>query len=524
MAPTATAPASLTSLLLPWAAERPGGVALRTPPGEARVEVTWAALLARVGQARDRFRAAGLSPGERIVLIAPTCPEFLAEFLGADAAGLIVVAVNPLSTVRELAYLIEDSGARQVVAHPAVATAGERAAAEAGIGFRTVPLIAAGAPACAADPASFDITERAPDDVSALLYTSGTTGRPKGAMLTLGNLTTAARTVRGLVQATEDERWATGLPLFHVFGLAAVVLPALSMGQPVTLFPRWDPQEFVRALELDGISMISGVPTMWMSVLAGASEGTAPALRAVSSGGAAIAGEVVRRFEERFSAPVVEGYGLTETTALGTFNPIDGERKVGSVGRPVGEQEVRVIGLDGSPVPAGEVGEVCIRGPVVMKGYWNRPEATAEVLSPDGWFRTGDLGRMDSDGYLFIVDRLKDLIIHGGYNVYPREVEEVLYEIPGVREAAVVGTPDEKYGQQVTAVLTRTADDAGAALTAEAVERAAREALAAYKIPRIVEFVEELPKGPSGKILKRALSGLGAERKDTGQPVAPVGT
>jgi long-chain acyl-CoA synthetase len=356
---------------------------------------------------------------------------------------------------------------------------------------------------------TFDATPRDGADLAVLLYTSGTTGRPKGAMLTVSNLLSTVQIVREMIDVQDGDRWATGLPLFHVFGLVTVTLSALTAGVPVTLFPRWDPRAFLDALREDRISIISGVPTMWMSVLAEASDGSgaeAPALRAVSSGGAAISGQVLRTFEERFGAPVVEGYGLTETSAVGTFNPIVGVRKQGSAGCATPRMEVRIIDLDGQEVPAGVDGEICLRGPAIMAGYWNRPEATAEVLDAEGWFRTGDIGRLDEDGYLFIIDRMKDLILHGGYNVYPREVEEVLYEIPGVREAAVIGTPDEKYGQQVTAVIARTP---GSDLDAAEVERVTREKLAAYKIPRIVEFVDELPKGPSGKILKRAIVLLG---------------
>jgi long-chain acyl-CoA synthetase len=242
---------------------------------------------------------------------------------------------------------------------------------------------------------------------------------------------------------------------------------------------------------------------MWMSVLAKAPEGDAPDLRIISSGGASIAAEVVRRVEDRFTAPLAEGYGLTETSGLGTFNPLHGTRKPTSVGPAVPGFEVKTVDpATGEELPAGEVGEVLLRGPAVMAGYWKKPEATAEVLDAEGWFRTGDLGRVDEDGYLFIVDRIKDLIIHGGYNVYPREVEEVIYEIPEVDQVSVVGTPDEKYGQQVTAVIARTP---GSDLGADEVERFCRENLAAYKIPRIIEFLDELPKGPSGKILKREI-------------------
>lgn len=501
----ATLRTSIIDLLIPWAQTIPDSIAVRTPPGPDRVSLTQLRFLGEIGAARDRYRAAGLMPGDRTVLIAPSCPEFLIEFLGAHAAGLATVAVNPLSTARELDYILEDSDARRLVAHPAMAEAGRSAASGRGITFDTLPLVGNDGPSLELGEdgvADFDRVEFEWNDLAALLYTSGTTGKPKGAMLSLGNFIATTDIVKEMTQTSPDDRSATGLPLFHVFGLADMALPALSAGAPLTLFPRWDPQAFVDALAKDEVSIISGVPTMWMSVLTNADGAATPNLRLVSSGGAAIAGEVIRKVEARFSAPVAEGYGLTETAGLGTFNPLFGTRKVGSVGLPTPGFEVKVIDLEGSPLPAGEVGEVALRGPAVMLGYWKKPEATAEVLDHEGWFRTGDLGHLDEDGYLFIVDRIKDLIIHGGYNVYPREVEEVLYEIPGVAQASVVGTPDEKYGQQVTAVIALSP---GAHLDAAEVERFARENLAAYKIPRIIEFVEELPKGPSGKILKREI-------------------
>lgn len=496
---------SIIDLLVPWAETIPDSVAVRTPPGPARVTLSHVRFLGEIGAARDRYRAAGLAPGDRTVLICPSCPEFLIELLGAHAAGLAAVAVNPLSTTRELDYILNDSGARLIVAHPAVADAAKAAAAGNDVGFEALPLVSDEGPVVKAGPdgtIGFDRADFEWNDLAALLYTSGTTGKPKGAMLSLGNFVSATDIVREMIMITPDDRSATGLPLFHVFGLAAMSLPALAAGVPLTLFPRWDPQAFVSALAEDAVTIISGVPTMWMSVLTNAPNGQAPNLRLVSSGGASIAGEVIRKVESRLDAPLAEGYGLTETSGLGTFNPLFGTRKVGSVGVAAPGFEVKIIDPDGSLLPAGEVGEVVLRGPAVMLGYWKKPEATAEVLDAEGWFRTGDLGRLDDDGYLFIVDRIKDLIIHGGYNVYPREVEEVLYEIPGVAQASVVGTPDEKYGQQVTAVIALSP---GAQLDAAEVERFTRESLASYKIPRIIEFVEELPKGPSGKILKREI-------------------
>lgn len=496
---------SIIDLLTPWAERDPESDAVSTPPGPDRVTLSKVRLLGEIGAARDRYLAAGVHPGDRIVLIAPTSPEFLIAFFGAHSAGLVIVAVNPLSTVRELDYILSDSEARLVVAHPVTAEAGKTAAANHDVGFHTLAIVGNEGPTAevgAESDVTVDRADFAWDDIAALLYTSGTTGRPKGTMLTLGNFVSATDIVRQMIEADPSDRSATGLPLFHVFGLAAVTIPAMSAGAPVTLFPRWDPEAFIDSLAEDETTIVSGVPTMWMSVLASASDSEAPNLRLISSGGASIAAEVVRKVEDRFTAPVTEGYGLTETSGLGTFNPLHGTRKPMSVGPAVPGFEVKTVDPDGNELPAGKVGEVLLRGPAIMAGYWKKPEATAEVLDAEGWFRTGDLGRLDEDGYLFIVDRIKDLIIHGGYNVYPREVEEVLYEIPDVAQASVVGTPDEKYGQQVTAVIARTP---GSDLDAADVERICRENLAAYKIPRIIEFLDELPKGPSGKILKREI-------------------
>lgn len=331
----ATLRTSIVDLLVPWAETIPDSVAVRTPPGPDRVSLSQLRFLGEIGAARDRYRAAGLRPGDRTVLIAPSCPEFLIEFLGAHAAGLATVAVNPLSTARELVYILEDSDALRLVAHPAMAEPGRLAAGEKNIGFDTLPLVGNEGPSLQLGDdgaAEFDRVEFEWDDLAALLYTSGTTGKPKGAMLSVGNFIATTDIVKEMTQTSPEDRSATGLPLFHVFGLADMALPALSAGAPLTLFPRWDPQAFVDALTEDEISIISGVPTMWMSVLTNAGGAATPNLRLVSSGGAAIAGEVIRKVEARFSAPVAEGYGLTETAGLGTFNPLFGTRKVGSVG------------------------------------------------------------------------------------------------------------------------------------------------------------------------------------------------
>lgn len=483
--------------LVALAEETPDALALRGPRAEQRLELTRAQMIAGAALAAQRFTQAGLNQGDRIVLVCPTCPEFLLEFLGAQACGLTVVGANPLSTARELEYFITNSGARMILSHPGCSEASGVAAERTGISHDLIePLEAAPSASAAAD---FTPVRRASDEIAALLYTSGTTGSPKGAMLTVGNLLTAGRVGKEISGATSSDDFGTALPLFHVFGLVSVSLIALTAGASLTLLPRFDAATLYETIIADDLTAVAGVPTMWNAMLQVESDRRPTSLRLALSGGASMAVEIMRKFTERFGATVVEGYGLTETSAFGTFNPWDGRIVPGSVGLEVPTLDVVVKDLTGEPCPDGEVGEICIRGDLVMKGYWNNPSATEKAFDSEGFFHTGDLGYRDEDGYVYIVDRMKEMIIHGGYNVYPREVEEVLYEHPDVHEAAVVGTPDEHYGQIVTAVIATLP---GSTLTAEAVESFCRESLASYKIPRIIHFVDALPKGPTGKIRK----------------------
>jgi len=295
------------------------------------------------------------------------------------------------------------------------------------------------------------------------------------------------------------------LPLFHVFGLSSVLNCTVRFGGTMVLVPRFEPGEVLDAVERHRATIFSGVPTMYFSLLQQDVTGRdTSSLRAAISGGASIPGEVIRAFEEKFPGVVVlEGYGLSETASTTTFNINAEQRRVLSIGKPIWGVEVRVVGEDGQELPPGaeHVGEIVIRGHNVMKGYYKNPEATAEAIR-DGWFRTGDLGHRDADGYYFVVDRLKDLVIRGGYNVYPREVEEVLYEHPAVAEAAVVGRPDDRLGEEVVAYV---APKPGAEVDAETLSVHCKDRLAAYKYPREIHVLADLPKGPTGKILKREL-------------------
>jgi long-chain acyl-CoA synthetase len=291
------------------------------------------------------------------------------------------------------------------------------------------------------------------------------------------------------------------LPLFHSFGQTCGLNAAIAHGACLTLIPRFDPAKALEIIERDHVTVLEGVPTMYHAMLNTPAKADTSSLRVCVTGGSAMPGEVMRAFEQAFDCIILEGYGLSETAPVASFNHPDRDRKAGSIGTPIAGVEMKVVDDDGAEVAQGGVGEIVIRGHNVMKGYWNRPDATADVMR-DGWFATGDMATVDEDGYFFIVDRKKDMIIRGGYNVYPREIEEVLYEHPAVSEAAVVGVPDDSLGEEIAAVVVlKTSADA----SADDIRAYVKERVAAYKYPRKIWFSEELPKGPTGKILKREI-------------------
>jgi long-chain acyl-CoA synthetase len=441
--------------------------------------------------------------GDRVGVMLPNVPEFAVVYYGVLRAGGVVVPMNPLLKAREVAYYLGDSEARMIFAWHEVA--GEaRAGAER-----------AGAEVVVVDPAAFagvlepveaaaEVVPRQDDDTAVILYTSGTTGHPKGAELTHANLTSNAEVVLSdLLQLTEDDVIFGGLPLFHSFGQTCTLNAAVATGACLSMLPRFDPGQTLQLLVRHGVTVFAGVPTMYVALL-GHADGRSydlSALRVCMSGGAAMPVEVMRGFEKAFNCLVLEGYGLSETSPVASFNHPHAVRKPGSIGTPIRGVEMRTVDIEGNDVPLGEVGEIAIRGENVMKGYWRRPEETAAAI-PDGWFRTGDMGRADEDGYFFIVDRKKDLIIRGGYNVYPREIEEVLYEHPEVVEAAVIGQPDPVLGEEVAAAVVLRP---GATVTAPELRDYVKGQVAAYKYPRRVWVMEALPKGPTGKILKREI-------------------
>ncbi|HXP55702.1 MAG TPA: long-chain fatty acid--CoA ligase [Streptosporangiaceae bacterium] len=443
----------------------------------------------------------GLTPGDRVGIMMPNVAEVPVVYYGVLRAGGVVVPMNPLLKGREVAFYLANSGAGLVFAWHSFAEQARAGAEQAGAGLIVVDtdgfpeLLVSAAP-------EFHVTDRADQDTAVILYTSGTTGQPKGAELTHGNLISNTEVSRAdIVRAGPDDVIFGGLPLFHVFGQTVAMNVAVAAGACLTLLPRFDAAHALQIVAGHHVTVFEGVPTMYVALLhlPGRDDYDTSALRMCISGGAALPVEVLRGFEEAFGVPMLEGYGLSETSPVASFNHPGRVHKPGSIGTPIRDVEMRAVDEAGKEVPQGEVGEIAIRGPNVMKGYWERPEATKEALRW-GWFHTGDLARVDEDGYFFIVDRKKDLIIRGGYNVYPREIEEVLYEHPGVAEAAVIGLPHPALGEEVAAAV---ALKPGAAISAEELRDYVKGQVAAYKYPRHLWLVDELPKGATGKIQKR---------------------
>jgi long-chain acyl-CoA synthetase len=410
--------------------------------------------------------------------------------------------MNVLLKEREVAYYLEDSGAKLLFAWEGMLDAAKAGAERAGATVIPVDFEGFVQRLGEAKPVE-EVSDRGDDDTAVLLYTSGTTGSPKGAELTHANLCTNAETSRGLYDGGPEDVMLGALPLFHAFGQTCAMNVAALGGSCLSLIPRFDPQKALEIFERDKVTIFLGVPTMYGAMLHSPAreDHDSSSLRLCVSGGSALPVELLHGFEEAFGCAILEGYGLSETSPVASFNHLDRERKPGSIGTPIAGVEMKVVDEDGNDLPQGEVGEIVIKGPNVMKGYWNRPDATAEAIV-DGWFHTGDLARVDEDGYFFIVDRKKEMIVRGGYNVYPREIEEVLYEHPAVREAAVIGVPDESLGEEVAAAI---ALKDGADASEDDIRAFVKEQVAGYKYPRRIWFVDDLPKGPTGKILKREI-------------------
>jgi long-chain acyl-CoA synthetase len=444
----------------------------------------------------------GVGAGDRVALIMPNVGYFPVAYYAILRLGAIVVPMNPLLKAGEIAFGWEDSGAKVAVVFWMFAEEATKAASATGTDvILTTPgefdtLLVGTEPTA-------EVAQRGSTDTAVILYTSGTTGTPKGAELSHANLSSNVMTsLETLMPLGPGDVVFGGLPLFHSFGQTVGLNAAIAGGACLTLLPKFDGEAALGIVQRDRVTVFLGVPTMYMGLLAVKEPGRfdTSTLRVAASGGASLPVEVLRGVERTFGFLLLEGYGLSETSPIASFNHPDRPTKPGTIGTPIRGVEFELWDADGQPVDDGEIGEIVIRGENVMKGYWNRPDATAEAMR-GGWFHSGDLATRDADGYYAIVDRLKDMIIRNGFNVYPREIEEVLYTHTDVAEAAVFGVPDPQHGEEIAALVTLRE---GAAVTEDELRDWVKERIAVYKYPRIIRF-GPLPKGPTGKILKRAI-------------------
>ncbi len=492
----------------------------------------------------DRFATAlvtlGVKPGDRVAIDLPNCPQGVIAWFALQTIGAMAVMTNPLYVERELEFQWNDAGVETAIIfdrlYPRVQNIRARTPVKRVIvtGIQDylpfpknwlypikakrekiwvdIPLHD-GAPLffkdlVAAHPPTPPLVTLNPDDIAVLLYTGGTTGPSKGAMLTHRNILAFVEQARTAVLTRShegEERFLAVMPFFHAYGLNALMNVAVRMAGALIILPRFDVKMVVEEIAKEKPTFFAGVPTMFVAInnYPGVDKIVLTSIKTCFSGAAPLPVEVLQEFERRTQSRITEGYGLTEGTVAETCNPLAGTRKVGSIGIPFPDNDIKIVDVETGTreMPVGETGELLLKGPTVMKGYWNKPAETANTIR-DGWLYTGDIAKMDADGYFFIVDRKKDMIIAGGYNVYPRDIEEVLYEHPKILEAAVIGIPDPYRGETVKAfVVLRPGESA----TADDIVAFCKERLAAYKVPKQVEFRDTLPKNIIGKMLRREL-------------------
>jgi long-chain acyl-CoA synthetase len=518
---------NLSSVLEHYAALTPDRVAV-TCAGQ---HTTYGQLNAAAAQVAAGLIALGVAPGDHVALSCPNVTWFPIAYFGILKAGAAVVPLNVLLKPREIAYHLKDSDAVALIAFEGtsdlpIARMARAACDEAGVQQLIIITAdpSADAPVSSAttlgtvmrgQPTVFEPRRRRPSDTAVILYTSGTTGRSKGAELTHENMLLNAVATHDMIRPAcksgfEQDVALVTLPLFHSTAQTCQMNSGLYGGLRLVLMPRFDPAQVLQTIVDEQVGFWIGVPTMYWMLLehvnSSSADPTAIAkcLRVCISGGAPMPLDVLQRFEKTFGVRVLEGYGLSETAPVVSFNQLYRPTKPGTVGFPIFGVDVRCVDDEGRPVADGERGEIVVRGPSVMRGYYNRPEATEEATR-NGWFHTGDIGVFDPDGYLSIVDRKKDMILRSGYNVYPRELEEVLLTHPAVAMAAVVGVPDPRVGEEVKAYIVRRP---GTNITEEMLVDWAREQFASYKYPRVVEFRDSLPISATGKVLKRELKGV----------------
>jgi long-chain acyl-CoA synthetase len=470
---------------------------------------------AELDGAAKRFAAGltslGVRAGDKVAVMVPNVPEFVSAYFGVLKLGGCVVPINTLLKSGEIAHQLEDSDASAIVVDETLLPEAQQALIGAEVCHHGIVIGNRAPPGCHTfqevmdqGAVDFDTVQTTPNDTAVVLYTAGVSGRPKGAELTHFNLFyNAVITAERLCELRQGDVSLAVLPLFHAFGQTCVMNATLYAGGTLVLLPRFEPDKALQLIERHRVTVLLGVPTMYwyLQHYPGAEKYDWSSLRLCCSGGAALAVDLMKQFEERYGLPIFEGYGLSETSPVASFNRIQKPPRPGSIGLPIYGVEMKVVDEGERDLPPGEVGEIVIRGHNVMKGYYKRPGPTAEVMR-GGWFHTGDLGRMDEDGYFYIVGRKKDFIIRGGLNIYAREVERVLLAHPAVAEVAVLGIPDEVMGEEIKAFVVLEQDET---VDPEDLIEYARKRMAAYKYPRYIEFRAELPKDAAGRVIKRLL-------------------
>jgi long-chain acyl-CoA synthetase len=456
------------------------------------------------------LRERGIEPGDRVAILIPNVPQFAFAYYGILALGACVVPIHSLLKSEEIAYALKDSDSKMLIAAAPLIGEGLPAALEVGVDILSVldggPVEVLRLEALAAATSPIDTyLARRPEDEAVILYTSGTTGKPKGAVLTHDNILWNVQTIAfDTIELKQKDVMLGALPLFHSFGQTVVLNGAFRVGATIALVPRFESGAVLDLLMKEKVTIVVGVPTMFIGLLEAAKSNPArPPLRIAVSGGSALPVAVIDKVKDVFGIDIYEGYGLSETSPVATFNQERYGRKPGTVGCAIWGIDVEIANAEVSDriefLPIGERGEIVIRGHNIFNGYLNMPEATEQVVI-DGWFRSGDVGIKDEDGFISIVDRTKDMIIRGGFNVYPREVEEVIHRFPGIKQVAVIGVPDAVHGEEIVAVVI--AEDG---VVADELREWAKGHIGSHKYPRRIEFVDELPLGPSGKVLKRVL-------------------
>ncbi|UOQ43488.1 fatty acid--CoA ligase family protein [Halobacillus salinarum] len=502
--------------------EQLDNVAQMNPSKDAYIfqgqKVSYGEFNASVNHFASYLKSLSYEKGDHIALVCGNSPVFMIGFYGALRAGLTVIPINPTYTIAEMNYILKNGDVRAVITLDALMEKFEHmdhmlevqryfvADSSTGVDLTSSSLrdkmksftevLEVGGKQAFSPPVLKE------EEVAVILYTSGTTGKPKGAMLTHKNLYSNASDVGDYLQFSSSDQVVAALPMFHVFCLTVALNAPLMRGGTVLVIPKFSPQAVFSAVEKFHATVFAGVPTMYNYLLQAGKDraGSFNTIRLCISGGSSMPVALLHHFEKQFNVRVSEGYGLSEASPVTAFNPLDKPRKPGSIGTNILNVENKVVDELGEEVPAGEVGELIVRGPNVMKGYYKMPEETA-VSIRDNWLYTGDMARMDDEGYFYIVDRKKDMILVGGYNVYPREVEEVLYEHPDISEAAVVGSPDPEKGEVAVGFVVTS----NSALSEEVLIDFCKEHLVKYKVPAKIEFMEELPKNTTGKILRKSL-------------------